>query len=78
MNMAFNDALAAENRDRSSGVDPGADPAVDPAVAKLQLRWKSAVQKASTQLGAEIAHPEFDMSEAAEPPASSESYRDVP
>ena len=69
MNMAFNDALAAENRDRSSGVDPAADPAVDPAVAKLQLRWKSAVQKASTQLGAEIAHPEFDMSEAAEPPA---------
>lgn len=69
MNMAFNDAIAAENRDRSAGVDPAADPAADPAVVKLQLRWKSAVQKASTQLGAEIAHPEFDISEAAEPAA---------
>jgi flagellar motor switch/type III secretory pathway protein FliN len=69
MNMAFNDAIAAENRDRSAGVDPVADPAVDPAVVKLQLRWKSAVQKVSTRLDAEIAHSEFDISEAAEPAA---------
>lgn len=63
--MAFNDAIAAENRDRDRGVDPAADP----AVAKLQLRWKSAVKKASTQLDAEAAHPGFDISEAAEPAA---------
>jgi type III secretion system YscQ/HrcQ family protein len=61
MNMAFNDAIAAENRDR----DPGADP----AVAKLQLRWKSAVKKASTQPDAEIAHLGFDTSEAVVPAA---------
>lgn len=64
--MALNDAIAAENRDRDRGVDPAADP----AVAKLQLRWKSAVKKASTQLDAEVAHPGFDTSGVAEPAAA--------
>jgi type III secretion system YscQ/HrcQ family protein len=58
MDMALNDALAAENRDR--------EPNGDPAVAKLQSRWKSAVKKASTQLDVEVAHPGFDASDAIE------------
>ncbi len=65
MDMAFNDAVTAENRDR----DRGLDPAADPAVAKLQLRWKSAVMKASTRPDAEVAHPGFDPAETAEPQA---------
>ena len=56
--MALNDALVDKNRDPESSRDP--------AVAKLQSRWKSAVNKASTQLDAEAAHLGSDMSAARE------------
>jgi type III secretion system YscQ/HrcQ family protein len=52
MDMALNEVTAVENGTHQSGDDP--------VVTRLQSRWKSAVQKASTQISAETTYTALD------------------
>ncbi len=75
MNMALSETTARENSGHQLDVDP--------VVAKLQSRWKSALKKASTQTGEEVASMTPDAGDSMESafahaPETSPQFEETP